>query len=85
MTMKQEAIESATAAVASKATYGGAGTSMLGWAMSNEFAVLMGLVVGVLGLVVNFYFKLKRDRREQAAHELRMAELRTALSRSNKP
>ena len=82
--MKQEAIESAAAAVASKATYGGAGASMVGWALSNEIAVFGGLAVGVLGLLVNFYFKLKQDRREQAAHDLRMSELRASLSRSER-
>lgn len=82
--MKQEAVESMLAATGSKATYGGAGASVVGWVLSNEFAVLVGLIVGVLGLIVNWYFKLKQDRREQAAHELRMADIRaTMLLRKN--
>lgn len=83
--MKQEAIEAAIATTGSKATYTGAGASVVGWMLSNEFAVLVGLIVGVLGLVVNWWFKLKQDRREQAAHDLRMQELRDAmLSRQEK-
>lgn len=31
--------------------------------MSNEFAVVSGIVLGLAGLAVNWYYKLKADRR----------------------
>ena len=76
--MKDEAathIADATiAAAGSKATYTGAGMTIGGWFLSNEFAVLAGIVIGVVGLMVNWYYKRKQDRREQAEHERRMRQ-----------
>lgn len=60
------------AAAGSKATYTGAGASILGWVLSSEFGILMGVLIGVGGLCVNFYFQRQRDKREQAEHERRM-------------
>ena len=60
------------AEVSSKATYGGAGTSVFGWMMSNEFAVLVGVVVAVAGFVLNWYYRHKEDKRRQAEHDRRM-------------
>ncbi|MET3371365.1 putative membrane protein [Variovorax boronicumulans] len=65
--MKNEAVEAATAAVASKSTYAGAGSMIVGWIFSNEFAVLIGMVVGVAGLLINWYYKTKADHRAAEA------------------
>lgn len=64
--MPREALEATAAAVGSKATYAGSTTSVLGWLMSNEFAVISGIVLGLAGLTVNWYYKLKADRRTAA-------------------
>ena len=66
--MKHEAFEVAAAASGAKATYGGAGTTLLGWWVSNEAAVLTGIVIGVTGLLVQWYYSHKRDKREEARH-----------------
>lgn len=76
MSMDQH-IDVTLAAVGSKATYTGAGTSLVGWLMSSEFGVLAGIVLGVVGLLVNLYFKRKQDAREQREHEARMRKLET--------
>ena len=76
------AIETAIAATGSKATYTGASACVIGGMLSNEFAVLTGVVLGVLGLVVNWYFTRKRDRREQAAHDLQMQDMHAKFSRN---
>ncbi|MFK7088687.1 holin [Chromobacterium violaceum] len=70
--MKGEAFEATAATVASKATYGGAGGSVAGFLLSNEFAVLVGLLVAVGGFLMNWYYRAKQDRREQAEHDARM-------------
>ena len=62
----------ASAALASKVTYGGAGMSITGYFLSSEFAVLSGLVIGLAGLAVNVYFKRREDHRQQAEHDARM-------------
>ena len=71
-TNNQLAIEATMAAVGSKATYGGASATVASWFLSSEFGMLMGIFIGVAGLVTNFYFKNKEDKRQQVEHEKRM-------------
>lgn len=77
------AIDATLAATGSKATYTGAGMTIGGWFLSSEFAVLVGMLLGVAGLAVNWYYKhkltklemhlkQKEDARRQAEHEQRM-------------
>lgn len=66
------AFDTAMAAFGSKATYTGATTSILGWIMSSEFGILIGIVLGVGGFIVNWYYKAKQDKREQELHDRRM-------------
>lgn len=73
--MKTEAVEAAVAASATKATYGGVATIGLGWVLSDGFAVLMGLVLGLAGFAVNLYFRKRQDRREEREHALRIAAI----------
>lgn len=72
METNQIALEATIAAVGSKATYGGASVTVASWFMSSEFGVLMGMVIGIAGLITNFYFKNKEDKRRQFEHEHRM-------------
>ena len=66
------AFDATMATLGSKATYTGATTSVLGWIMSSEFGVLIGIVLGVGGFLVNWYYKYKPDKREQELHDQRM-------------
>ena len=68
----QATIDATMAAVGSKATYGGASTSVVSWFLSSEFGVLMGIVIGVTGLLVNWYYRHKEDRRRQQIHDRQM-------------
>jgi len=89
-------VEAIMAATGTKATYGGTATIFGGWWFSNEFAILVGMIVGVVGLAVQWYYRRKitlaeiklreaQNEREQQEHVLRMAELRaTQFSRSAK-
>ena len=69
------AIETTLAATGSKATYTGAGMTVGGWMLSSEFAVLFGMLIGLAGLGVQWYYKHKltvaeiRLKEEQAARE----------------
>jgi hypothetical protein len=73
MTPEQHATLDATiASVGSKATYTGATTSVLSWVLSSEFGILFGLMLGLGGFVINWYYKHKQDKREQAEHNRRM-------------
>lgn len=77
--MSQEAFDVAAAASGAKATYGGAGTTVLGWWLSSEAAVLMGIVIGVSGLLVQWYYSHRRDQREEARHQREMERKRDTV------
>jgi uncharacterized protein YqgC (DUF456 family) len=71
---KQVAIDSAIAAAGSKATYTGAGTIIGSWFLSSEFGILIGMLLGVGGFIVNWFYKHRADRRQQAEHDLKMRQ-----------
>jgi hypothetical protein len=76
MDQPQTTLDAALAAVGSKVTYAGSGGSVLAWLASSEAGVVFGLFMGLAGLIVNFVFKLREDRRQQEEHEQRMQALR---------
>lgn len=71
---EQQTLDATMAALGSKATYTGASTSIVGWFMSSQFGVLAGILIGIIGLCVNWYYKHKQDKREEAEHKRRMKE-----------
>ena len=71
-----EADAAAGAASASlKATLAGGSMLTLGGFTESQIAMFGGLVLGLLGLVLQWFFLARKDRREQAEHEARMSEL----------
>ena len=68
--MEQNTAEAASALAtkaSSVATYGGAGSAIFFGLTANEFGALCGVVIGLVGLVANIYFKyqhLKLARKE---------------------
>ena len=51
-------VASAVATKASSvATYGGAGSAVFFGLSANEFGALCGVVIGLIGLIANIYFK----------------------------
>ena len=81
--MKNDPLETMNA-VSAKATVAGASLTGWGYIMSNEFAGFLGVVIAVIGLLLNTYFGAKRDRRAALEHASRMAErqMRIDLMRS---
>lgn len=74
--------EATVAAVANKVTYGGGGMAFWGGVTANEIAAYGGLLIGLIGLLVQVYFKLvdnrrkrEADLREREEHVIRMAVL----------
>lgn len=68
-------MDASLAAAGSKATYAGSGMTLGGWLVSSEFAVLVGIVIGVAGFLVNWYYRHKAHLRERAEHLVRMRQL----------
>ena len=74
-------VDTAIAAVGSKVTWAGSVTSILGFFTSSGFGVLVGAIGVLAGLLIQWHYRRKQDRREEAAerraqaeHERRMAE-----------
>ena len=74
--MKEHFTDASIAAAASKSTYTGAGLTITGWLVSSEAAILVGMVVGILGLCINFIFRLREDRRQERLHQERIKKLK---------
>lgn len=70
--MKAETVEMAIAGAASKGTYAGAGVTFGGWFFSNEFAVVSGFVIAIVGLGVNAYYKHRADQRAERLYRARL-------------
>lgn len=70
--LHQHTVDATLAAVGSKATWGGAFMTGVGWLLSSQGAALVGICGVVVGLAMNYHFSLRRDRREREAHEADM-------------
>lgn len=62
-----EAASAVAAKASAVATYGGAGSAIFFGLTANEFGALAGVVIGVIGLIANIWFKhqhlkLERER-----------------------
>jgi hypothetical protein len=76
MSIKEHFTDASIAAAASKSTYTGAGLTVTGWLLSSQAAVAVGMVVGVLGLITNFVFKLREDRRQEKLLQEKLKKLK---------
>lgn len=73
--MKDQAAESAVAAIANKVTYGGGATALWGAYTASDIAAVVGAVVAIVGFAVNYYFRRKDNKRNEEYHRARMARL----------
>lgn len=74
MSVHQTATETTMLGIANKSIAAGAGTAIIGGLTANEVAALGGLLVAVLGLLVQIVFKLRADRRAAELHRARLAD-----------
>jgi hypothetical protein len=81
MQANEELTDVAISAAASKVTYAGSASVGIGWLMTNEAAVFFGILIGIGGLLVNWWYKRKADKREEELHSLRIKELNSQHSR----
>lgn len=62
-------LENAVAETASRVTYTGSGMTMAGWVMQIDWAFWTGVVLGAVGLMINWYYKRREDIRADAIYE----------------
>lgn len=79
--MIREQADAIGLAVGKVGTYGGGTSAFVFGLTANELAAVVGVVVAVVGLIVQFYFSRRRDRREQAEHEARMRQLQSGAAK----
>lgn len=75
--MQRETIETTVLSLSNKSVFAGSVTSVLGWLAQSGMTALVAMLVAVLGLLINAWFQLRRDRREQREHERRMWLMKT--------
>jgi biopolymer transport protein ExbB/TolQ len=72
--VRDQAAEASIAGIAQKVGLAGSGSAIvIGGLGLSDIAAIAGIVVGVIGLAVQVYFKRKQDRRERLFHDARMA------------
>lgn len=76
--MQRETIETTVLSLSNKSVLAGSVTSVLGWLAQSGMTALVAMLVAVLGLLINAWFQLRRDRREQREHERRMWLMKTS-------
>ena len=71
--MKDEVI-SAAATAGNKLTASGVITSLTGAAINSGPTFWVGTFIGLVGLLVNWYYRHKEDRRREAEHRRTMSQ-----------
>lgn len=57
-------IDNALISLSSKSTVGGLFTSVYGWLTQTGSAVFIGIIITILGFLVNYYFQKKKAKRD---------------------
>ena len=65
--------------VADKLTIAGSASSVLGWLTSSEAGVVIGILIGVTGLAINWYYKHRADKRAEIVHKAAMERVSHGL------
>ena len=74
--MDEQARDLAAAALGHKMAVGGGGTALIFGLAASDVAAIGGLVIALIGLCIQIYYKRRADRRESALFEAQMADLR---------
>ena len=72
----QEHADATLITVGKVSTIVGGGTAFVGGLSANDIAALAGIVGLIVGLSMQWYFSRRKDRRETAEHDARMASYR---------
>lgn len=73
--MKTETLDQ-LAALGNRTTGAGASIGVLGVITSSQFVGLAGVVIALIGVLVNWYYKDKASRRADKEHDLKMEMMR---------
>lgn len=74
--MQDHASDLFAAAVGQKMAVGGGGAALIFGLAASDLAAIGGLVVAVIGVAIQFYYKRRADRRDAELHAAEMDKLR---------
>jgi biopolymer transport protein ExbB/TolQ len=74
--MREQATDAALAAIGKNMAVGGGSSAVVMGLTLGDMAALGGLLVAIVGLGIQWYYKRKSDRREAEYHTARLTELR---------
>lgn len=74
--MDEQARDLAAAALGHKMAVGGGTGAVIFGLAASDFAAIAGVVIAVIGLCIQFYYKRRADRRDAELHAAQMADLR---------
>ena len=72
----EQMTDAAMSSAGSKILVGGVTTTGMGWLSANTVAAVGGLIIAVIGLVVQIVYKAREDRRLAERHALEIERLR---------
>ena len=68
------AVEASAVAISQKVTTASGATSFLAFLAKVDVIAWSGLIIAVVGLMIQLYFAIAKNRREKVEHEMRKAE-----------
>ncbi|RLZ08774.1 holin [Acinetobacter sp. 2JN-4] len=68
------AVEASAVAISQKITVSSGGVSFLGFLAKVDVFAWGGLIIAAVGLGIQMYFAVQKNRREKIEHEMRKAE-----------
>ncbi len=75
MAQVPQTVYETVATVANRATGAGSAVTFWGWFTASDLGVWLGILIGITGLAVNWYFRRKSDRRYEVEHAAYMKRL----------
>jgi Flp pilus assembly protein TadB len=69
MSQLSNTVDASVAAAGSKATWTGSAVTVVSGITSSDIGMWAGIVIGVTGLVITWYFKQKAERRYEASNK----------------
>ncbi len=81
MSKPEGIVEAVGASVANKGMLVGASTGFVGWLSQVNWVGFAGAAIALIGLLVNTYFQIRKDRREAAESRARIQALREQCQR----
>ncbi|HCT9558686.1 holin [Acinetobacter baumannii] len=79
MSETQSALEASAATLTSKVTATSGVGSFIGFAAKIDVIAWGGLLIAALGLAIQIYFAIQKNRREKVEHEMRKAEYKLRI------